>query len=93
MVYGIISPAMEALLLMDGLQVIAVNGIMPIRQEHWQHGRYIHYGVLYHFDEKGILKTGVVEASEGYDVYNTDGTFLGSIKMKGWNLVNGSFII
>ena len=48
-------------------------------------------GVLYHFDEKGILKTGVVEASEGYDVYNTDGTFLGSIKNEGWNLVNGSY--
>ena len=36
MVYGIISPAMEALLLMDGAAVIVVNGIMPIRQEHWQ---------------------------------------------------------
>ena len=35
--------------------------------------------------------TGVVEASEGYDVYNTDGTFLGSIKNEGWNLVNGSY--
>ena len=48
-------------------------------------------GVLYHFDEKGILKTGVVEASEGYDVYNANGTFLGSIKNEGWNLVNGSY--
>ena len=32
-----------------------------------------------------------MEASEGYDVYNTDGTFLGSIKNEGWNLVNGSY--
>ena len=46
---------------------------------------------VYHFDEKGKLKTGMIEVEGGYDIYNLDGVYLGTIKDEGWNLVDGTY--
>ena len=48
-------------------------------------------GVLYHFGSYGGLKEGTYKNGNSYDVYDSDGALIGTIRSEGWNFVNGNY--
>lgn len=48
-------------------------------------------GTQYHFDEFGLLLTGVIKTENGYMLYGDGGEELGAINSEGWNLVDGNY--